>query len=349
MMRNVVLVLTLLSPLVHVGWAKCFKSEDAIVEALDVDYKSSVATALSQAVAQSRGLFVSVAEKLKEVFVASMSDGETTGTESSVFHQEITTRYGGLINNFRLLEHRRDSSGLYWVKLSVNVCLDPAVVIYAKPGFLENATEYLPSWITVYMLPLDSVRGKDMLTQALSLGASIYVPIDIQASYRDIILSGNWGVNAQVIATFSALDARSGEVLDKAVFSLNSVAGSIDAANALIAQELTPAIAKRLVPLLTREGGLNDNRLIALRISPLKRSGNRNLILRRLEKVPGVLKVAEESYEGDSFTFVATLSLAPQVNLCSVAKSLSEALAPQIRTAIVECQEDKIFLRVYQE
>ncbi|BDG19043.1 hypothetical protein TthSNM11_12460 [Thermus thermophilus] len=348
-MRSVVLVLTLLSPLVHVGWAKCVKSEDVVVEAMDVDFKSSVATALSQAVAQSRGLFVSVAEKLKEVLVTSMTDNETTATESSVFQQEITTRYGGLINGFRVQEHRRDPSGLYWAKLSVNVCLDPAVVIYVSPGFLENITESLPSWITVYMLPLDSVRGEDMLTQALSLGASIYVPIDIQASYRDIILSGNRGVSAQVIATFSALDARSGEVLDRAVFSLNSVAGSIDAANALIARELTPAVAKRLVPLLAREGGLNNNRLIALRISPLKRSGNRSLILRRLEKVPGVLKVVEESYEGDSFTFVVTLSLAPQVDSCSVAKSLSEALAPQIRTAIGECQGDQIFLKVYQE
>ena len=88
-MRSVVLVLTLLSPLVHVGWAKCVKSEDVVVEAMDVDFKSSVATALSQAVAQSRGLFVSVAEKLKEVLVTSMTDNETTATESSVFQQEI--------------------------------------------------------------------------------------------------------------------------------------------------------------------------------------------------------------------------------------------------------------------
>lgn len=349
-MRSVVfLLLTLLGPSVHVVWAKCVKSEDVVVEALDVDYKSSVATALSQAVAQSRGLFVSVAEKLKDVFVASMSDGEATETESSLFHQEITVRFGGLINNFRVQEHRRDASGLYWVKLSVSVCLDPAVVIYAKSEFIENITESLPSWITVYTLPINTVRREDMLTQALSLGASVYAPIDIQASYQDVILSGNRGVSAQVIATFSALDARSGEVLDRAVFTLNSVARSIDAANALIARELTPAVAKRLVPLLAREGGLNDSRPIVLHISPLKRSGNRDLILRTLEKVPGVLKVVKESYNRESSSFVATLSLAFQVDPCSVAKSLSEALAPQIRTTIGECREDKILLRVYQE
>lgn len=343
------LLTTLISLVLQGAWAKCFNSLETVVEALDVDYRSSVATALSQAVAQSRGLFLAVREKLKDAFSSSLSDGKASVTESSTYEQEITARYGGLINGFRVEEHGRDSSGLYRVRLLANVCLDPALVVYAQPDFLGGINEVVPGWIKTYVLPYEAFRSRDMLTEALSLGASFYASIDVQVIYRKLVLSGNPAVSAQATAIFSIFDVRSGEVLDRATFLLNSVAPDVSSVNAQIARELTPKVAGRLVPLLARESGLDKGYQTTLYISPLKRLGNRHLILQRLAKIPGILRLAEEFYDGGSSTFFAKLELAPQVDPCSIAKSLSEALEPQMRTIVAECKENRISLRVYQE
>lgn len=154
---------------------------------LDTTPKEAFSTAVAQAVAQARGLFISVREQVRDIFKATISDRGVNAESFSFYQKDIESRYSGLIEQLSVLEQGRDSSGLFWVRLRARVCLDPVIAVFGTPEVLGELRNALPSRIGIHFL---ENRGpfspKDAIKEALAFGASYIALVEERLTHENV-------------------------------------------------------------------------------------------------------------------------------------------------------------------
>lgn len=334
---------------INVGHSSCTVLESVNTLGTGTTAQEAFSIAISRAVAQVKGLFVSVEERLQEVVLSAVKESQTSVESTSAYQLDVTSRLTGLLKRVEFLKEGKNDSGLYFVEVRAEVCKDPGLVIIGFPKLLGPMRELLPQWIKLYTIS-EPVSLKDTLIQTLVLGATHYVVVALKLhpSPGSLDPPGLTTFAGQV--EVSLRDVRTTEILDYSSIPVRVAARSRDDAEAKIGEQLAETLATRWIGIFKAETPIPAKPSpLRLEISNLKRSGNVGLVLQEIQKIPGFLTIKDRVYNNAEFILSLVLEVDAATDTCRFVTRFLERIRDYVEGQIISCNASLARIKILRE
>lgn len=322
--------------LLPTAWADCARAVDTVSEGVADTEPKALSRALSEAIAQERGVFVSTRQRLLEYAGTVVQDGRLQERGESSFEEEIRTQYAGFIRRYRVLQRSAEAGGVR-VRVQASVCLDPVVALFADGPTLAALSRYLPKGWQLVALAERPALPEDYLAAALRSGATYVGVLDSSAAF----VSSGGTVAVQLQGSLVLFDLRSLAVAGAVSYGTRGVGASGEQALAQAADRLAQEIARQWTIQFAAA-----TRQVTFRVEGLRRGGSRFTLAETLAAIPGVIRVDSHAYDepGRTATLVATLDA--QADPCAVAQQLARG---RVSLRVDSCGGPAVVLTVLRE
>lgn len=322
--------------LLPTGWAECLRAVDVVSEGVADAEPKAISIALSEAIAQERGVFVSTRQRLLEYASTIVQDGQVQTHDKSSFEEEIRTQYAGFIRRYQILQRGAEAGGVR-VRLQASVCLDPVVALFADGLTLAALSRYVPKGWQIVALAERPVLPEDYLAAALRSGATYVGVLDANPAF----VSSEGTVAVQLQGNLVLFDLRSLAVASAVSYNTRGAGASGEVALSQAADRLAQEIARQWTIQFAAA-----TRQVTFKVERLRRGGSRFTLAEALAAIPGVIRVDSHAYDEATRTATLIATLDAQADPCAVAQRLARG---RVSLRLDSCGESTVVLTVMQE
>ena len=300
----------------------------------------AIATALNQAITQTRGVYVSVSTELFDQFRSNLQ-GELDF--SSDFREEIRNRFSGFVIGYTVEGQRVIYEGLVEVTVRADVCLDLriALTIDADPIVRQGIQSTLvrdvraAGWQVIQQAANVHRSERDLLEFTFDTGVTYLARGEAVSSV------GSYGGfrNATVTLDVTLIDTRTMQVVhgfnDTVTAAGNSNAAALQSAGQALGAELARSWNQVFLRAEARQQA-------TFTFSNVNRSGTRYTLQEIVEQVPTVLGVHRVDY--DTRYREVRLEVEVAGDPCQVAREVTTYR--RVMTTLEQCSSTRAHFRV---